>query len=47
MRWDVRVIGNPVWTHVLKLGKVVDAIAEHLVERRVRQNISIEHATVQ
>ena len=32
--------------HVLKLGKVVDEIAEHVVEKRVRRDILIQHRTV-
>ena len=43
---DVRARGNPVRMHVLKLGKVVDAIAEHVVEKRVRRCILIQHRTV-
>ncbi len=42
MRFNVRVSGNPVWVHVLKLGKVVDEIAEHVVEKHVRLGISIQ-----
>ena len=47
MRWDVCGRGNPVWMHVLnlKLGKVVDEIAEHVVEKRVRRGILIQHPT--
>ena len=43
---DVRARGNTVRMHVLKLGKVVDEIAEHVVEKRVRRCISIQHSTV-
>ena len=44
---DVRGRGNPLWMHFLKLGKVVDEIAEHVVvEKRVRQCILIQHRTV-
>ncbi len=43
---DVRVSGNPVWVHVLKLGKVVDEIAEHVVEKRVRRGIRIQRSAV-
>ncbi len=39
MRFNVRVSGNPVWVHVLKLGKVVDETAEHVVEKRVHRGI--------
>ena len=46
MRGDVRGRGDPVWMHVLKLGKVVDEIAEHVVEKRVRQGILIQQLTV-
>ena len=38
--------GNPLWMHFLKLGKVVDEIAEHVVEKRVRRGILIQHTTV-
>ena len=44
---DVSVTGNPVWMHVSKLGKFVDDIAEHVVEKRVCLGILIEHSTVQ
>ena len=40
---DVRVSG---WVHILKLGKVVDEIAEHVVEKRVRRDLLIQHRTV-
>jgi hypothetical protein len=43
---DVRARGNPVRMHVLKLGKVVDEIAEHVVEKRVRRDLLIQHLTV-
>ena len=43
---DVRVSGNPVWVHVLELGKVVDEIAEHVVEKRVRRGIRIQRSAV-
>ena len=46
VRGDVRGRGNPVWMHVLKLGKVVDEIAEHIVEKRVRRGILIQQPTV-
>ena len=35
-----------VWVHVLKLGKVVDEIAEHVVEKRVRRDIRIQQSAV-
>ncbi len=45
---DVSVSCNPVlvWVHVLKLRKVADEIAEHVVEKRVRQGIPIQRSTV-
>jgi len=46
VRFDVCVSGNPVWVHVLKLGKVVDKIAEHVVEKRVRRGITIQRSAV-
>ena len=46
MRGDVRGRGNPVWMHVLKLGKEVDEIAEHVVEKRVCRGILIQQRTV-
>ena len=46
MLGDVRARGIPVRMHVLKLGKVVDEIAENIVEKRVRQCILIQHRTV-
>ncbi len=46
MLGDVIVSGNPVWVHVLKLGKVMDEIAEHVVEKRVLLGIRIERSTV-
>ena len=46
MLGDVRARGNPVRMHVLKFGKVVDEIAEHVVEKRVRRDILIQHRTV-
>ncbi len=45
VRCDVHVSYNPVWVHVLKLGKVVDEIAEHVVEKRVCRGISIQQST--
>ena len=45
-RGDVCGRGNPVWMHVLKLGKVMDEIAEHVVEKRVHQDILIQQLTV-
>ena len=41
-----RVSSNPVWVHVLKLGKVVDEIAEHVVEKRVGRGIRIQRSAV-
>ena len=41
---DVCGRGNPVWMHVLKLGKVVDEIAEHFVEKRVRRGRTVRQA---
>ena len=32
--------------HVLKLGKVVDEIAEHVIEKRVRRDLLIQRRTV-
>ncbi len=46
MRFDVRVSSNLVWMHVLKLGMVVDEIAEHVVEKNVRRGISIQRRAV-
>ena len=43
-RGDVCGRGNPVWMHVLKLGKVVDEIAEHFVEKRVRRGSTVRQA---
>ena len=43
MLFDVRVSG---WVHILKLGKVVDEIAEHVVEKRVRLGIRIQQSAV-
>ncbi len=40
------VRGNPVWIHVLKIGKVVDEIAEHVFEKRVRLGILKQPSTV-
>ena len=52
MRWicgaherrDVCSRGNPLWMHVLKLGKVVDEIAEHFVEKRVLRGSTVRQA---
>ena len=44
VRGDVSGRGNPVWMHVLKLGKVVDKIAEHFVEERVRRGSTVRQA---
>ena len=38
--------GNPEWVHLLKLGKVVEEIAEHVVEKRVRRGIRIQRSAV-
>ncbi len=46
VRDDVRVRGNPVWMHVLRIGKVADEIAEHFVEKRVRLGILNQGSTV-
>ena len=46
VRKDVSGRGNPVWVHVLKHGKVVDEMAEHVVKKRVRRDIVIQHSTV-
>ena len=44
MRGDVSGRGNPVWMQVLKLGKVVNEIAEHVVEKCVPLGILIHTA---
>ena len=44
MHGVVRGRGNPVWMHVLKLGNVVDEIAEHFVERCVRRCSTVRQA---
>jgi hypothetical protein len=46
VRGNVCVRGNPVWMHVLKIGNVVDKIAEHVVEKRVRLGILKQGNTV-
>ena len=43
-RGDVCGRGNPVWMHVLKLGKMVDEIAEHVVEKRVCRGSTVRQA---
>ncbi len=43
---NVCVRGNPVWMHVLKIGKVADVIAEHVVEKRVDLGILKQGSTV-
>jgi hypothetical protein len=42
----VCVRGNPVWMHVLKIGKVVDEIAEHVFEKRLLLGILKQGSTV-
>ncbi len=39
VRGKVSVRGNLVWMHDLKLGKVVDEIAEHVIEKHVGRDI--------
>jgi hypothetical protein len=49
VRCNVSVRGNPVWMHhddVLKIVEVVDEIAEHVVEKRVRVGILKQGSTV-
>jgi hypothetical protein len=46
VRGNVSVRGNPVWMHVLKMGKVVVEIAEHVVEKRVCLGILKKGSTV-
>ena len=43
-RGDVCGRGNPVWMHVLKLGKVGDERAEHFVEKRVSRGSTVHQA---
>ena len=43
-RRDVCGRGNPLWIHVLKLGKVVAEKAEHFVEKRVRRGSTVRQA---
>ena len=45
-RRDVCGRGNPVWMHVLKLGKVVDEIAEPVIEKHVCRGILVQQITV-
>ncbi len=45
VRNDVCVRGNPVWMHVLKIGKSVDEIAEYVGEQRVRLGILKQGST--
>ncbi len=45
VRWDFGVTVNLVWMHVLKVGNVVDEIAEFFVDLRVLREIMIQHTT--